>query len=125
MKIVSLLLCLLLLTGCGAPVARNLDMLEEKVDAVEEQVETAVESVDYSAVTIGEPAPVSISEEKAVELALDHAGITPEQAEGLRVSYEIDDGIPEFEVEFFVGNTEYDYTVHAETGKILSFETDD
>ena len=52
-------------------------------------------------------------------LALADAGLPREQVKGLRTEFEWDDSIPEWEVEFYVGRTEYEYTIHGETGAIL------
>lgn len=66
-----------------------------------------------------------ISEEKAQEIALKHAGLKADQVTGLRVSYDVDDGVPEYEVEFRYDGWEYEYEIHAETGEIRSYDRDD
>lgn len=68
-----------------------------------------------------------ISAAEAKSIALAHAGLTEAQVKGLRAEYDRDDGRPEYDVEFRVGNTEYEYEIHAESGKILSWgkEIDD
>lgn len=38
--------------------------------------------------------------------------------------YEVDDGIPVYEVELIKGTTEYDITINAKTGKVIDFEMD-
>ena len=65
-----------------------------------------------------------ISEDKAQEIALKHAGLKADQVTGIRVSYAVDDGVPEYEVEFRYDGWEYEYEIHAETGEVLSFEHD-
>ena len=65
-----------------------------------------------------------ISESKAKEIALDHAGLTAGQVRFVHVELEYDDGRWEYEVEFYSGNTEYDYEINATTGKILSYDHD-
>ena len=42
----------------------------------------------------------------------------------LTVRLDWDDGRPEYEVEFYSGQTEYDYEIHAVTGAILSSDRD-
>jgi len=42
----------------------------------------------------------------------------------LQVKYDVDDGIPEREVEFYADGFEYDYEIHAESGKIRSRDKD-
>ena len=63
-----------------------------------------------------------IDPSKAKSIALAHAGLTEAQVKGLRAEYDRDDGRPEYDVEFRVGNMEYEYEIHAETGKILSWD---
>lgn len=65
-----------------------------------------------------------LTEEQAQQIALDHAGFTADQVKRLRVEYEIDDGIPQFNVEFIQGDWEYEYEIHGETGRILSYDKD-
>ena len=60
--------------------------------------------------------------EEAKAAALKHAGLTASQVKGLRAEYDVDDGVPEWEVEFYADGMEYDYEIHAETGKIRSWD---
>lgn len=74
-----------------------------------------------------EPAPTQaklLSKEEAVGLALEHAGLTADQITGLRAEFDPDDGRREWDVDFYSGGYEYDYTIHAETGKILDVDKD-
>lgn len=65
------------------------------------------------------PAQPKLSKEEARNIALDHAGFKQSQVKGLEVEYDFDDGVPEYSVEFYADGWEYDYEIHAETGKIL------
>ena len=65
-----------------------------------------------------------ISETEARDIALKHAGLTADQVSRLRVTFDYDDGRPEYEVDFVYDGFEYDYEIHAETGKILSWDKD-
>lgn len=71
------------------------------------------------------PAVTVLTAEEAKEIALRHAGLTAGEVTGLRAEYDRDDGRPEFEVEFRHNGWEYEYEIHAETGRILSWEKDD
>ena len=71
------------------------------------------------------PVAARLTKAEAEAIALKHAGFTAEQVKGLRSEYDFDDGVSHYEVEFRVGQWEYDYDIHAESGKILSFEKDD
>ena len=66
-----------------------------------------------------------IGVEKAKQIALDHAGINASDATIKEAKKDIDNGITEYEIEFYAGNYEYDYSIDAESGKILSFDKDD
>lgn len=61
-----------------------------------------------------------ITKEKAKKIAFKDAGVSAKDAERVTVKLDYDDGAAEYDVEFYVGNTEYDYEISAETGKILS-----
>lgn len=63
---------------------------------------------------------ISVSKAKAIALA--HAGVSEKNASFKKVKLERDDGIYEYEVEFYVGNWEYEYSINAKTGKILDFD---
>lgn len=66
-----------------------------------------------------QPAQSKLSREEAQNIALNHAGLKQSQVKGLEVEYDVDDGIPEYSVEFYADGWEYDYEIHAESGKIL------
>ena len=139
-KVLTLFLSLALLltmTACSASgAARTLDRaedsIEQKLDAAEDKAEDAVRRAvtPAPAATPTFPAAVStetvpaITREEARKIALDHLGFTADQVEHLRTEYEIDDGIPQYDVEFHQGDWEYEFEISAETGKILSFDKD-
>ncbi len=60
-----------------------------------------------------------IGAEKAKSIALSHAGFTASQVQRLKVEKDYDDGRLEYEVEFYAGTTEYDYTISGTDGTIL------
>ena len=72
-----------------------------------------------------EPPAEQITAEKAKSIALAHAGLKADQVTRLRAEKDRDDGLWVFDVEFRHGGFEYEYEIHAQTGKILSFEKDD
>lgn len=65
-----------------------------------------------------------ITEAKAKSIALKDAGVKESKAVFLTVRLDWDDGRPVYEVEFYSGQTEYDYEIHAVTGAILSSDRD-
>jgi len=63
-----------------------------------------------------------ITADEAKAIALKHAGLSESKVTGLRAEYDVDDGVKEYDVDFRSGDYEYDYTIHAETGKIISWD---
>lgn len=134
------LLSLSLLAGCSARAAEEKpdkleDAVEHRLDTVEDAVEDAViqailpESAAPAPMAPAEPAvteaAVRLTPEEVQAIALQHAGFTADQVQFLRTEFEIDDRVPQYDVQFHEGRWEYEYEIHAETGVILSFEKDD
>lgn len=66
-----------------------------------------------------------IGEDEAKRIALDHAGLTAEQAPSIRAKLDFDDGQWVYEVEFYSANhEEYDYEIDAYTGAVISYDYD-
>ena len=146
-----LLTTVLMLSGCNLwAVEARLDALEDavdhRVDAVEDAAEAAVAQVilpeptplapvpKQSQPPTGKPAettpPVTpapaatLTKEEAEAIALEYAGFTADQVSYLWTEFEIDDRIPQYDVQFHEGYWEYEFEIHAETGAILSFDKD-
>ncbi len=64
--------------------------------------------------------------EAAKRMALEHAGLKEEEVGFAHTKLELEDGIWQYDVEFYQDSTrtEYDYDIDALTGKILSFDHD-
>ncbi len=64
--------------------------------------------------------------EAAKRVALEHAGLKEEEVGFAHTKLELEDGIWQYDVEFYQDSTrtEYDYDIDALTGKILSFDHD-
>ena len=67
-------------------------------------------------------AAADIGQEKAKAIALRHAGVTEAEVSRLHVTSEWDDGRLEYQVEFYVGNVEYEYEISAADGSILDYD---
>lgn len=141
----AVVLLMTLLTGCA--VARKLDAAEEKlehkIDSVEDSIENKVDAAEdrmekefeqTGTVTVtpapdtkvyNSPTPDQITEAEAIDIALKHSGFTEDQVQYLHTEYEIDDRVPQYDVQFYVDRWEYEYEIHAETGAIISFDKDD
>lgn len=65
-----------------------------------------------------------ISEADAKKIALEHAGVKETDITFSKIKLEYDDGVLQYEVEFYVGNEEYDYELDAAAGTILSYDYD-
>jgi uncharacterized membrane protein YkoI len=66
----------------------------------------------------------AMTKERAQQIALDYLGFTADQVTRMYTEYEVDDGIPRYDVEFHQGDWEYEFEIHGETGRILSFDKD-
>src|SRR5699024_11328609 len=69
-------------------------------------------------------APVYISQSEALAIAFQHAGVDGAHAEIDEVELDSDDGVPYYEIEFEVGENEYEYEIHAISGEILDYDHD-
>ncbi len=65
-----------------------------------------------------------IGQERAKEIALERAGITPDDVIFDRVELDRDNGVWQYEVDFRKGLTEYEAEIKADDGTILKWETD-
>ena len=70
-------------------------------------------------------AKAKISEEKAKEIALTNAGLKKEDVTFKRTEKDREDGKTVYEIEFYTkDNREYDYEIDANTGDIISYDSD-
>lgn len=65
-----------------------------------------------------------ISREKAMQIAVKHAGFTVDQVSRLHAELDYERGNYQYDVEFDEGSYEYDYNIDAQTGKVLFFDKD-
>ena len=65
-----------------------------------------------------------ITKAKAKSIALKHAGVSASKATFVKAKLDYEDGRRVYEIEFYSGNTEYDYEILASNGKIISFDKD-
>ena len=120
----ALLALLLILSGCGAmetalpTLSPTENISPEALPAQERTGESP------TALSTQPPASQRLTAGEVRTIALSHAGIPEDQLRFLRLEYEMDDGIPRYEVEFVTDDWEYEYEIHAETGEILSYDKD-
>ena len=63
----------------------------------------------------------SVSLEQAKQIALERAGVKASEASFTKAYKDWDDGRAVYEIEFYVGNTEYDMDVDVNTGRVTDF----
>ncbi len=113
-----LLLCLLVLTGCRA------SYTAEVTDPANRTSASAAEQTHAEDAPALAQEQAELTAEEAQSIALEQAGLTAEQVTGLRAEYDLEDGVPLYEVSFRADGWEYEYEIHAQTGKVLSFDRD-
>ena len=120
-----MVLAVFVMTGCQA--ARNVESAGSSVESGVESVgDTSKQPVNpTTAAAPGNHTDPALSLEEAQNIALKHAGFAADQVTLLHTEYEIEHGIPQYDVEFHHEYWEYDYEIHADTGKILSYSKDD
>lgn len=118
----------LTMTGCSAAnAAQKLDAAEDRIEA---KLDAAEDKLEDSLRKAAAPTPAAtesareLTGEQALEIALNHLGLTADQVTGLCIEYEVDDGIAQFDIEFHQGDWEHEFEIHAENGKILSYDKD-
>ena len=65
-----------------------------------------------------------IGESRALQIALQHAGVNASDTLFSYAKMDYDDGRYEYDLEFYAGNKEYDYEIDAVTGNILAYDYD-
>ena len=65
-----------------------------------------------------------IGVDRAKEIALNHAQLNESDVQFVKAKLENDDGGVEYEIEFYSGRTEYDYTIDAVSGNIIEYDVD-
>lgn len=91
-------------------------------------LEKSVEQFQIQAALSGNTADGSdnhyIGVDHAKETALSHAGLNESDVQFTKAKLENDDGRVEYEIEFYSGRTEYDYTIDAVSGNMIEYDVD-
>ena len=98
----------------------EIDAQTGKINSFDQEIETM-----YTKPAANDSAVKKISEDKALEIALDHAGYKKEDTLYTQVKKDFEDGQEVYEVEFRVGFVEYNYNISVTNGQIVDFEIDD
>lgn len=84
--------------------------------------------VSTEPVAVVAPTPIVVTslllKDDAIKIALEHAGFTIDQVQGLHTELDMDSDKLEYEVEFYVDRCEYSYEIDAATGAVISWEKD-
>ena len=70
------------------------------------------------------PSSQDVGQDAAKQAALSHAGLSASDATDWKVKREWDDGRLEYEIEFWCGTDEYDYTIDGHSCAVLKHEVD-
>lgn len=65
-----------------------------------------------------------IPKNKAVRIAYEHAGVKADEVAICKAKIDKENSGPVYEVEFIVGNTEYEFDIDAVTGAVVGMEAD-
>lgn len=128
-----LALLLVVLAGCqSSQSAQPSDSVSQQPPATEPSAaEPAVTDPAPTEPAVTEPAPAEpavtdpatkITRDEALKIALEDAGLTKDQIHDLDIDLEKENGVLYFDVDFEVGNLDYDYEIDAESGQILKKE---
>ncbi len=79
---------------------------------------------DYDAenILINSTTSSVITEMRALEISLTHAGFNDTQVQNVQITLESKNGIKEYSIQWQHGNTEYKYIIHATNEGILDFQ---
>ena len=109
---------------------------QKQAEAAQKQQQPAAQSAPQqpaAAAAQPQPAPQQqqpaqntsyISVDQAKNIALGQAGLSASGVNFGKTKLENDDGRAEYEIEFYSGTTEYDYTIDAVTGNVLEYDVD-
>lgn len=93
-------------------------ILQADRNAVTQETETGTTTGSQTTTT------KKITKAKAKSIALKHAGVSASKATFVKAKLGYEDGRRVYEIEFYSGNTEYDYEILASNGKIISYDKD-
>ena len=119
----------LVIVSCGvSDSAKGLHRkIENRVDSLEDRIENEHRTVSKKLLSEND---VALTKENAENIAIEHADISTSDVLYLHTEFDIDDGVPVYEVSFCVDvenrveHTEYEYVIHADDGTIIELDID-
>ncbi len=94
----------------GTVLEKNIEQFQSRTNPTDSTINNS--SNDY------------IGVDRAKEIALNHARLNESDVQFAKAKLENDDGGVEYEIEFYSGRTEYDYTIDAVSGNIIEYDVD-
>ena len=94
----------------GTVLEKNIEQFQSRTNPTDSTINNS--SNDY------------IGVDRAKEIALNHAQLSESDVQFAKAKLENDDGGVEYEIEFYSGRTEYDYTIDAVSGNIIEYDVD-
>lgn len=110
--------CIAVMGGCASGGAESSALASSPQTDTAQTSESDVETLAVSG------SLTYIGENAAKAAALEHAGLTESEVTYVKVKMDYDDGRTVYDIEFYLGNAEYDYEIDAYTGDILSYDYD-
>lgn len=90
-----------------------------------QETQTVTSPAPSPSAQTGSDTNAAITEEKARQIALEHAGLSADQVTFLKSRLDWDDGRQVYDIEFYTASyEEYDYEIDAATGAIVSCDYD-
>ena len=106
----------------GAIMDKSVEVNEHAVRETRPAATAAPTAAPTAAAT--EAARSFIGVDRAKSIALGHAGVSASSVSFSKAKLDDDDGRGVYEIEFYVGNTEYDYEIDAHSGGIIEYDKD-
>ena len=94
----------------GTVLEKNIEQFQSRTNPTDSTINNS--SNDY------------IGVDRAKEIALNHAQMNESDVQFAKAKLENDDGGVEYEIEFYSGKTEYEYTIDAVSGNIIEYDVD-
>jgi uncharacterized membrane protein YkoI len=90
-----------------------------EIDAISGEIFKYQQEIGYAAKASADNAANYIGETKAKSIALENAGITESQTAAMKLHLDSEHKTMVYDIEFYSGNTKYDYEIDAVSGQIL------
>lgn len=127
--LLSLLGLTIILEACNlVSDAKEAEVRKQQAKTAQEAQVTQQTQINQQSLPSGSNTEVAsqtyIGETRALEIALEHAGVNSSELLFSKSYLESDDRRMIYDVEFYAGVKEYDYEIDAVTGNILGFDAD-